>query len=143
MEFPRMHISPYYDTVISPGKNNPNKIIPDARIGDQNENELFILMVHDAIRNYKTRSFSFINIFSEDFLYNHEFAEPGKVFDNNILLYKINFTAKLRLTGDSIFVTGAIYVQPKDYSINKLKYLCSYLTRENGKKEMFNIDTEY
>ena len=143
IEFPRMNISPYYDTVISPGMNNPNKIIPNARIGDQNGNELFILMVHDAIRNFKTRSFSFINTFSEDFLYNHEFAEPGKVFDNNILLYKINFTARSRLTGDSIFVTGAIYIQPKDYSIHKLEYSCSYLTREKEKKEMFNIDTEY
>jgi hypothetical protein len=143
MEFPRMNISPYYDTIVSPGTNNPNKIIPNARIGDQYGNELFILMVHDAVRNFKTRSFSFVNTFSEDFLYNHEFAEPEKVFDNNSLLYKINFTAKSRLTGDSVMVSGAIYIQPKDYSIHKLGYSCSYLTKEKKKKEIFNVDTEY
>lgn len=142
-DFPRMYISPYYNSIALPYLNNFNKNIPNAKLGDQYGNELFILMVHDALRNYKTRSFSFIDIFSENFLYNHDFSEPTKVFNNNLLLYKINFNGKHELTGDSLIVSGAIYIQPKDYSIHKLEYSCSYLTKENEKKEMFNVDTEY
>ena len=143
MDFPRMSISPYYDTIVSPDYNNPNKIIPNAKLGDQYGNELFILMVHDAIRNYQTRSFSFINTFSKDFLMNHDFSEPTPVYNNNLLLFKIYFSAKSRITGDSLIVSGAIYIQPKDYSIHKLEYSCSYLVKGRGEKEMYNIDTEY
>ena len=143
MDFPRMSISPYYDTIVSPDYNNPNKIIPNAKLGDHYGNELFILMVHDAIRNYQTRSFSFINTFSKDFLMNHDFSEPTPVYNNNLLLFKIYFSAKSRITGDSLIVSGAIYIQPKDYSIHKLEYSCSYLVKGKGGKEMYNIDTEY
>ncbi|TAL61835.1 MAG: hypothetical protein EPN88_14280 [Bacteroidetes bacterium] len=143
MDFPRMNISPYYDSIDLPYLNNTNKIIPNAKLGDQYGNELFILMVHDAIRNFKTRSFSFIDTFSEDFLLNHNFSEPSKVFNNNLLLYKIHFTAKTRITGDSLLISGTIFIQPKDYSIHKLEYSCSYLTREKGIKEMFNVNIEY
>ena len=138
-----MSISPYYDTIVSPDYDNPNKTIPIAKLGDHYGNELFILMVHDAIRNYKTRSFSFINTFSKDFLMNHDFSEPTPVYNNNLLLFKIYFSAKSRITGDSLIVSGAIYIQPKDYSIHKLEYSCSYLVKGKGEKEMYNIDTEY
>jgi hypothetical protein len=100
-------------------------------------------MVHDAIRNYNTRSFSFIEKFSTDFIYNHTFEEPVKVFDNNLLLYKINFKAKPKVEGDSLFASGAIYIQPDDYSIHKLEYSCFYKTRSEQSKKMFNIDVEY
>jgi len=143
MDFPRMDISPYYDSEVTSYGNNFNKYIPNASLGDQYGNELFILMVHDAIRNYKTRSFSFIETFSKDFLLNHFFSDPIQVYNNNLLLYKINFGARQSETGNSLLVEGAIYIQPKDYSIHKLEYSCYYLTSENKKKVMFNIDTEY
>jgi hypothetical protein len=127
----------------SPEGFDPDKYIPSATLGDQFGNELFILMVHDAIRNYKTRSFSFIEIMSQDFLSNHFFADPEPVYNNNLLLYKIFFNARTKLTGDSLLVTGAIYIQPRDYTIHKLEYTCYYLKRGNEKKEMFNIDIEY
>lgn len=143
IDFPRMNISPYYDSSDSTELNTPNKTIPNAILGDQYGNELFILMVHDAIRNFKTGSFSYINTFSEDFLYNHNFSEPTKVLNNNLILYKIIFNGKTRIISDSLKVTGAIFIQPKDYSIHKLEYSCSYLTRNKGLKEMFNVDIEY
>lgn len=143
MDFPRMNITPYYDNNITPYGNSSNKNIPNALIGDQYGNELFILLVHDPIRNFKTRSFSFIGTFSEDFLLNHDFSEPTKVFNNNLVLYKIDFNAKPQITGDSLQVSGSIYIQPKDYSIHKLEYLCSNVINGEGKKKMFNIDVEY
>jgi hypothetical protein len=143
MDFPRMNISPYYDTFTSHDLNNPNKVIPDAFLGDQNGNELFILMVHDAIRNFNTRSFSFIETFSKDFILNHSFSEPVTVLNNNLLLYRIDFKGRARITGDKLQASGAIYIQPKDYSIHKLEYSCFYTINGEGNKEMFNIDVEY
>ncbi|MGD0753908.1 MAG: carboxypeptidase-like regulatory domain-containing protein, partial [Bacteroidales bacterium] len=143
IDFPRMRISPYYELYASHDLNNPDKTIPKAILGDQYGNELFILMVHDAIRNFSTRSFSFIETFSADFILNHNFSEPSKVFNNNLLLYKIDFEARHGITGDSLQVSGAIYIQPKDYSIHKLEYNCYYKTKGEELKKMFNIDTEY
>jgi hypothetical protein len=143
MDFPRMNISPYYQPDVNAGFNNLDKIIPWATLGDQGGNELLILMVHDAIRNFNTGSFSFINILSEDFIYNHNFSPPVSVYNNNLMLFKIIFNGKSKVVGDSLLVSGAIYIQPKYYSIHKLEYSCSYKTRGKPLKEMFNVDIEY
>ena len=142
-EFPRMKISPYYKLSKNGEINDPDKTIPGAVLGDQNGNELFILMVHNAIRNFNTRSFSFIETFAADFIPNHIFSEPEKVFNNNLLLYKIGFEARRRVTGDSLQASGFIYIQPKDYSIHKLEYSCYYSVKEVKSQQMFNIDVEY
>ncbi len=142
-DFPRMKVSPYYDTLGAQNLNNYHNIIPEAKFGDQYGNDLFVLMIHDAIRNFKTRSFSFIDLFSENFLFNHIFSSPIKVLDNNLELYRINFKGKNRLTGDSIRVLGAIYIQPKDFSIHKLEYTCSFLATGKKMKKMFDVDIEY
>jgi len=142
-DFPRVGISPFYSLGDSYDHTNPDKFIPSAKLGDQFGNEFFVLQVHDAIRNFRTRSFSFIDVLSENFLSNHFFGIPEPVYDNNILLYKIFFNAKTRLTGDSLQATGAIYIQPVDYSIHKLEYSCYYLLKGFKRKEMFNIDIEY
>jgi hypothetical protein len=143
MDFPRVNISPYYDTHDTLDLNNTNKVIPDAILGDQYGNELFILAVHDAIRNFNTRSFSFIETFSKDFILNHSFSEPVTVLNNNLLLYRIDFKSRSRITGDKLQASGAIYIQPRDYSIHKLEYSCFYKINGEGSKEMFNIDVEY
>jgi hypothetical protein len=142
-EFQRIDISPYYDTIGTLKLKNHYKIIPKAKLGDQFGNEFFVLMVHDPIRNFNTRSFSFIDVFSDNFLFNHIFSSPVKVLNNNLPLYKISFTGKSRITGDSITVSGAIYIQPNDFSIHKLEYSCSFLTYGNRKKELFNVEIEY
>lgn len=141
MDFQRMNVPRYYKGYED--LDDYTKIIPNAKLGDQYGNELFILMTHDAIRNYNTRSFSFVDIFSEDFLLNHSFSEPVSVYNNNLLLLRIEFKARPRLTNDSLLVSGAIYIQPRDYSIHKLEYSCYYLTKGKENKEMFNVDIEY
>jgi hypothetical protein len=141
MDFPRMSITPFYDNLNSPDFKG-NKNIPYANLGDQNGNELFILMVHDALRDFDVKSFSFINTFASDFLFNHEFSEPLPVYNDNLLLYKINFKGKAAVTGDLI-VRGAIYIQPKNYSIHKIEYSCFFKVRKEVLREMFNIDIEY
>lgn len=142
-DFPRMNISPYYETGESKNPNSQVKSIPEAIIGDQFGNELFVLMTHDAIRNYKSRSFSFIETLSVNFVHNHNFAAPVAVYDNNLLLYKIIFNGKTSVIGNSFLVTGAIYIEPKNYSIHKIEYSCAYQSGGRTLGEMFNADIEY
>lgn len=143
IDFPRMDITPYYDVNGENEFNSSKKIIPNAVLGDQYGNELFILMVHDAIRNFNRRSFSFVETFSEDFLLNHIFSDPVPVLNNNLPLSKISFTGKRSLTGDSLGVSGAIYIQPNDYSIHKLEYSGYSKSKNKGTNQLYNIDIEY
>ena len=100
-------------------------------------------MVHDAIRNYDVQSFSFVNILKDDFLYNHSFSDPVEVLDNNLVLYKIDFTGKSRIMNNSVSVSGSKYIQPRNFAIYKLEYTCYYIKRKEEPEEMFNIDIEY
>jgi hypothetical protein len=143
MDFLRMNITPYYDLPETDHSDESFKKIPHAIVGDQNGNELFILLVHDAIRNFDKRSFSFIDILMQDFIRNHWFSDPIGIYDGSTLLYKINFLAKRRITGDTIQMKGAIFIQPDDYSIHRLEYSASFSNSEKKDQEIFNIETEY
>jgi hypothetical protein len=143
VDFSRINISPYYERIEFKNSYTTDKVIPNAKLGDQFGNELFVLMASDAIRNFEVRSFSFVNILSTDFIKNHNFSVPTAIYNNNLLLYKIVFNARSRIIGNALDVLGAIYIQPKDYSIHKFEYTCSYLSKDKGKKEMFSVDIEY
>ena len=130
MDFVRMNITPYYDLPETDHSDAWFKRIPHAIVGDQYGNELFILLVHDAIRNFDKRSFSFIETLTQDFIRNHRFSSPMGIYDGSTLLYKIGFTAKRQITGDTILAKGAIFIQPDDYSIHKLEYSASFLNSE-------------
>jgi hypothetical protein len=142
-DFERLNISPYYDSIPFLHFNTPNKFIKYGKLHDQGGNELLILLIHDPIRNFKTETFSFIDVFNRDFIRNHIFSDIVPVYDNNIVLYKIGFTAVPALTGDSLFISGDIYIHPADYSIYRLKYSADYLLKNNIKKKMFDIIIEY
>ncbi len=143
MDFTRMSMTPYYDLPETDHSDMWFKRIPHAVVGDQYGNELFILLVHDAIRNFNKRSFSFIDILAQNFLTNHRFSTPVGVYEGSTLLYKIDFTAKRQITGDTILAKGAIFIQPDDYSIHRLEYSASFLNSEKKNKEIFSIETEY
>jgi hypothetical protein len=143
MDFTRTSITPYYDLPETDHSDVWFKKVPNAVVGDQYGNEFFILLVHDAIRNCDTRSFSFVDTLNKDFIRNHLFSNPVGVHEGNTLLYKIDFTVKRKITGDSVHMKGAIFIQPDDYSIHKLEYSASYSNSEIKNKEIFNIETEY
>ena len=143
MDFLRMKITPYYDLPETDHSDVWFKRIPHAIVGDQNGNELFILLVHDAIRNFDKRSFSYVDTLTHNFIRNHRFSNPTGIYEGGTLLYKIDFTAKRQITGDSIQLKGAIFIQPDDYSIHKLEYSASFLNSQKKNKEIFNIETEY
>jgi CarboxypepD_reg-like domain len=143
MDFKIMNMTPYYDLPETDHSDMWFKRIPHAMVGDQYGNELLILLVHDAIRNFDKRSFSFIETLTQDFIKNHWFSTPMGIYDGSTLLYKIDFTAKRQITGDTIMAKGAIFIQPDDYSIHKLEYSGSYLDSEKKKKDIYSIETEY
>ena len=140
-DFPQTNITPYYDLPETDHSDVWFKKIPHAFVGDQYGNEFFILLVHDPIRNFNKRSFSFVNVFEKDFIKNHWFSAPEVVHDGNTLLNKINFIAKPRITEDNF--QGSIFIQPDDYSIHRLEYSGSYLDSEKNKIDIFNIEIEY
>jgi hypothetical protein len=143
MDFTQISITPYYDLPETDHSDVWFKRIPNAIVGDQYGNELFILLVHDAIRNFDKRSFSFVDTLTHDFIRNHWFSNPGGVHEGNTLLYKIDFTVKRQITGDNIQMKGAIFIQPVDYSIHRLEYSASFSNSEKKNKEIFNIEIEY
>jgi hypothetical protein len=123
--------------------NRKGKYIPIANLPDRGGNELQVLMAHDALRNYKSMSFSFFDTFSKDFIANHNFLEITPVFDNNVLLYKINFSAVPKITGDTLKFIGDIFIQAKNYAIHRIDYSGSYKPQGKEWKEMFNVKIEY
>lgn len=73
MDFPRMSISPYYDTIVSPDYNTTNKIIPNAKPGDQYGN---ILNKRKYIELYQYRE-----------LFVQEYNKPLSFIDSCYLQY--------------------------------------------------------
>ncbi|UBM59545.1 carboxypeptidase-like regulatory domain-containing protein [Marinilongibacter aquaticus] len=140
-DFPRINLSTHYTQTTDYDK--PTKVIPRAIIEDQNGNELFMLVVHDAIRNYNTRTYSFVYRFNKDFIPNHLFEKPKITYNSDIPLYEIDFTGNPGIQRDSLEITGTIYIQPHDYSIHKLDYTCSYRDRRQERHEIYHISTEY
>ena len=140
MDFVRNKITPYYDLPETDHSDKSFKTIPHAIVGDQYGNEFYILLAHDSFRRYNTRTFSFVDTLTKDFLKNHWFSTPVGVYDGSTLLYKIGFTAKSKIAADDF--QGNIYIQPDDYSLHKLEYSGSYLD-SGKKKDIFSIEIEY
>jgi hypothetical protein len=139
-DFREMNLSLYY----TPGsQDSVIKSITNATMGDLSGNELFGLMRFDAIRNFNSGSFLFIDTLSKNFIHNHNFADPEIVYINNLPLYKIAFNGKTKVTGNSLVVKGAVYIEPKTYSIYKLVYSCSYQEKDVKPREIFSGDIEY
>ena len=143
IDFKRINISPYYDIPGSVHSDISFKQMPLGYVGDQYGNEFFILLAHDAIRNFDKKEFSFVDTLTQSFIKNHRFSAPDGIYDGNTLLYKINFTAKPQLTGDIYQVKGAIFIQPADYSIHRLEYSASFFDSDKKKKGIYNIEIEY
>jgi hypothetical protein len=142
-DFKQVKVTPYYDIPGSAHSDISFKQMPEAYVGDHNGNELFVLLTHDAIRNFDQRAFFFINNLTTEFLKNHIFFNPAGVYDGNTLLYKIKFEAKPILEGDTYQAGGSIFIQPRDYSIHRLEYSASCFDKGKKKKNIFNIEIEY
>ena len=168
--FPRLTgLSSTYDTIWqAPDYQRPKKFIPYAKLPNNGGNELFILLAHDPIRNYKTGSFSFIHKLSVNFLKNHTFKSPIATYKGDLLLYKIKFYTRKEIrhnesrgnsenntantkshyvidetdsqNKDAVLVDGEIFINPKDHTIHKILYNGSLASTN---KSIYALALEY
>jgi hypothetical protein len=119
-----------------------NKFIPGALLFPFGGNELTILRIHDAIRNNKIFSYSFIDRFSNDFINNHFLKLDQTIMLNNILLYQISFRSRSTISGSNYFSNGTLYIEQGDFAIHKLEYSLFRRERQDSKL-LYNIRLEY
>jgi len=119
-----------------------NKFIPTATVFSFGGNELSLLRIHDAIRNYRTNSYSFVNEFSQDFVKNHSFNLLETVFLDDVPLYHISFRSFYFVTGADHFAKGEIFIEHGNYAIHKFIY-STYLKESGQEKLLYNIQVEY
>jgi hypothetical protein len=98
---------------------NRRKIISNAFIdNNRGGNEYTILRLHNAIRNYNTETFDFVNRLDSNFVENHEFKLLSDTYINDVSLYSIGIY-KIK---DNIRVSGKIFISKGDFKIYKIQY---------------------
>ncbi|WP_299767567.1 carboxypeptidase-like regulatory domain-containing protein [uncultured Dokdonia sp.] len=98
------------------------KYIEGARVTPLGGNELSILNLHDPIRNYNEFSFSFIDVFENDFIKNHDFRLIGKTLLNELSIYEIAFTALVDAKRKRYKISGKIFIETTNFAIHKIEY---------------------
>lgn len=119
-----------------------NKFIPTATVFPFGGNELVLLMVHDAVRNHKTRSYSFVDKFSSNFITNHFFKLLGTVYLHDVPLYHISFKSLFEVTGREHTATGEIFIEHGNFAIHKLTY-STFLKESGSLKLLYKVQLEY
>lgn len=142
-DFPRLNIIPAKTEYEFTGLNIFDNLIPETISHYEYGNELLTLSAQDPVRNFNIRSIPFIEILSQNFIDNHNFSPPSEAFCDKLRLYKITFNGKTAVIGDSLLVSGAIYIQPDNYSIQKLEYSCYNNDVGIRLKKLFSISVEY
>lgn len=122
--------------------NFDRKFIPTARIDPSGGNELTMLMIHDAIRNYEQPAYSFMYIMKEDFLINHKFKLAKIINMEGASFYVIDFKLSNPLYDDNYQALGQLFINRDTYAIHKLFYSL-YNTQKKEKQLIFNAQVEY
>ncbi len=95
-----------------------NKVVPNAKMKNDGGNEFIMLGMHDAIRNYQSDSFSYINDLKSDFVKNHRFKLKGKSIYKEQEVYEIDGTFR----NDHYLAQVKIFINTEDFAIHKLDY---------------------
>ncbi|WP_088339931.1 carboxypeptidase-like regulatory domain-containing protein [Robiginitalea sediminis] len=109
-----------------------DKIIQNAYLYGYGGNEWNILRIHDAIRNYRINTFSFVNRFEKDLLPNHSVSRKNDALVNGKRMFVISLE-KSRPTIDPYPMSknkidhkfraeGSLYISQDSYAIHKLVY---------------------
>lgn len=128
---------------------NWDKYVPDATIGEMYApNELVLLFIHDAIRNHKINSYSYVHRLVKDFVKEHRLKRVKNTTYDNQKVYQINISKK----EVPFLVEGTIYIDYGSFAIRKLDYAVyrqkldeslpsNYSTKE--KELLYDILVEY
>lgn len=95
-----------------------NKVIPGAKMENPGGNEFYMLSIHDAIRNYQTDSYSYINNMATDYVQGHRFRLNGKTNYKDEIVYEI----ESYYSNKDYFSKGSIFISTDDFAILKLDY---------------------
>lgn len=108
------------------------KIIKNAYLPGFGGNELNILRIHDAIRNYNIKTYSYINQLNRDLIRNHSLSRKGDRIIDNERIYVIGLEkSRPELDpdispGEEVHADfrseGTIYISQSSYAIHKLVY---------------------
>lgn len=120
--------------------NEDTKYIQNADILSYGGNELTLLNVHDAIRNYNINTFSYVNIITKDFLHNHRFSKGSVRFIDGEPVVDINLESIKSKVSYAHNASGVITISLNDFSIYNFVYTVYDFNRLNP---LFNIETEY
>ncbi|NER17569.1 carboxypeptidase-like regulatory domain-containing protein [Spongiivirga citrea] len=125
------------------------KVIDKAFLSSYGGNEFTILRVHDALRNYKINSYSFVHRLKSDLLSEHKFKKEPDTFLDDEPFYTVKFE---KLTSD-YSAYGTMYISKRNFAIRKMEYTTYDRTRKlpNGiinkhktnNQLIFEIITEY
>lgn len=127
-------------TLTIPYDNKNKKYSESVYITPLSGNELNILNLTNAIRNYDKMSFSYANIFQEKFVENHKFKLKKLVYLDSIPLYEISFSSILEKTSFEYTAVGSIYISKQNFAIHKLNYNLYY---RNKKNPQYSVTVEY
>ncbi|WP_158093852.1 carboxypeptidase-like regulatory domain-containing protein [Algoriphagus ratkowskyi] len=148
-EFKQNTDFPIDTTTTKPYDNEPakygrgeNKYIPNAVLSPLGGSELSILRLHDAIRNNDRFSFSFVDVFIDDFENNHFLEMEEEVFLDKIPLYCISFKSRFDAGGPRNFSEGKLFIEKDNFAIHKIEY-STYNKTMKETQLMYNIQTEY
>lgn len=125
------------------------KVIDKAFLASYGGNEFTILRVHDALRNYKIHSYSFVHRLKSDLLSEHKFKKESDTYLDDEPLYTVKFQ-KLLLDYSAY---GTMYISKRNFAIHKMEYTVYDRTKKlpNGminkhktnNQLIFEIITEY
>jgi len=131
-----------YDNKPNTYDKTKNKYIPNAVLFSFGGNELSVLRVHDAVRNYDRTSYSFVNVFKKDFISNHYFKREEDVLLDTTSLYSISFETRYTVSGSMHFAKGRVLIEKGNFGIHKLEYVCYNKTMKET-QVMFDVTVEY
>ena len=127
-------------TLTIPYDNKSKKYSESVYITPLGGNELNILDLTNAIRNYNKMSFSFTNILQKDFLRNHNFNVKRIIFSDTIPLYEITFSSINKKTSYKYAAYGTIYISKQEFAIHKFNYNLYYQFK---KTPQYTVTIEY
>lgn len=127
-------------TLNIPYDNAKEKFSKSVFIPPLGGNELNILKLTNAIRNYKRESFSFANVFERDFIAKHKFNVLGTTYKDGEPLYEIQIIANYDEINTSFIVKGKIYISKRNFAIYKLDYS---LSQTRGKDNLYAITIDF
>ena len=111
------------DTLLTAPYDNrkEKKIIDGIIISPLGGNEMNLLYLTNALRNYNRMSFSFVNVFNKHFIDNHYFKLDKVLYLDDEAIYSIDFKSNRSVNSD-FNAMGKILISKENFGIYNLDY---------------------